>query len=238
MAGGGSGAAGAPTGVAGAANAAAGMASNATKVAKVGTFDEATKLVFNEPAQNPLRQTGTALEMPGYYAVWAQVTGDAFYTDAADAARQFLRNAANSTTGLVPVRASFDARPVAGWEAFSAEAYRVFLNLVIDRLWGNVDHWQSSQIDDVLQFFSGKGIDTYGAAYPISGGDALDQNHSAELVLVNGVLAALSTHADREQYLQAAWNIEAPPKDEYRYYTGLLYLMSNLILGGRFQLCP
>jgi oligosaccharide reducing-end xylanase len=234
------GAAGAPGGVAGAANAVAGVPSNATKAAPVGTFtfDEATKLVFNEPGPSPLRQTGTALEMPGYYAVWAQVTGDDFYADAAVAARRFLQDVANATTGLVPVRADFDATPVAGWDIFSAEAYRVFLNLVIDRLWGDSDHWQTPQIDAVLRFFTSKGIGTYGAAYSIDGDAVRELSHSRELVLVNGVIASLTTNGDREQYLKAAWDIEAPPKDNFRYYSGLLYLMSNLVLGGRFQLCP
>jgi oligosaccharide reducing-end xylanase len=201
------------------------------------SFDDATKLIFDEPGSNPAAMVGTALLMPGYYAVWAQVTGDAFYADAAQAARGLLHGVANPTTGLLPVRATFDAMPLDGWGDFSAEAFRVLPNLVIDRMWGTSEPWQSAQIDAMLQFFLSQGIGVYGGAFTLDGKATATIGHLPELVLLNGVIASISNIPEQMQFLEAAWNV-AIPTGLSRYYPGIIYLVSNLILGGQFRLCP
>jgi endo-1,4-beta-D-glucanase Y len=205
------------------------------------TFDPKTKLVYLEPnaAAASAAVTATALELPGYYAVWAQVTGDAFYDEAAAAARNFLRKVANSDTGLVPVRATFDAKPVQDWGDFTAEAYRVLLNLVIDRVWGNASRWQDAQIDAMLDFFLRKGIDDYASSFTLDGEWTLMAGHATELVMVNGVIASISNiaDADRRKFVEAAWATPIPTGSS-RYYPAIMYLVSTLILAGEFQLCP
>ena len=208
-----------------------------TESASPPTFDSASKLPFDEPGPSPARITGTALIMPGYYTLWAQVTRDSLFSDAAVAGRQFLKTVANPTTGLLPVRASFNAVPVDGWGNFSAEAYRALLNLVVDRLWATSDPWQGPQIEALVKFFWEKNIDTYGAAYTLDGTVALNTDHSIELVMTNAVVASLSNNAQQKKFLEAAW-AQSVPSGPFRYYPGLIYLVSSLILGGRYQVCP
>jgi endo-1,4-beta-D-glucanase Y len=203
------------------------------------TFDPDTKLVYYEPTANAAALTNTALEMPGYYEVWAAVTGDPFYSDAAKKARTFLAKVADPTTGLLPARATFDAKPIDGWSNFTPETYRALINLVIDRLWGTTSKWQDRQIDNLLAFFLHEGIDNYTSSYSIDGKQRLATNHPPELVLVNGVIASISnlSDADRKQFIADAWDASIVTGPN-RYYPGIVYLMSNLILSGRFQLCP
>jgi hypothetical protein len=54
--------------------------------------------------------------------------------------------------------------------------------------------------------------------------------------MANAVIASISTVPDRKAYLQAAWDL-APPEGPTRYYSGIIYLVSNLILSGQFRLC-
>jgi oligosaccharide reducing-end xylanase len=223
-------------GVAGASSGLGGVAGSDANGPIAPTFDALTKLPWDEPGANPSQLTGTALIMPGYYTLWAQVTGDGFFIDAAFEGRRFLKAVANPTTGLIPVRAYFNLTPFEWWPHFSAEAYRALLNLVIDRLWATSESWQGPQIEELVKFFIGKGLAEYGAAYTLDGATALITDHPSELILVNGVVASLSNNAAQADFLRAAWN-QPIPTGPYRYYPGLLYLVSNLILGGRFQVC-
>lgn len=205
-------------------------------------FDDVTKLVYLDPNSKARTVTGTALEMPGYYSVWSLLTSDTYYAEAAQTARRFLAAVAHPKTGFLPVRATFKLEPDASeWGIFAPEAYRALLNLVIDRLWGTDDEWQSDQIDRMLTTFTEKASTgtPYGSAYSLDGDIEYISDHRVELVLVNGVIAMLSNNfaADKKiGFIQAASTV-AIPTGSTRYYQGLLYLLSNLILAGEFRLC-
>ncbi|MGC4000688.1 MAG: glycosyl hydrolase family 8 [Anaeromyxobacter sp.] len=205
------------------------------------TFDPVQYLPYDEPVNGGLPYVGTALAIPGYYDLFAQVTGDSFFSEAAAASRVFLKRASHPVTGLFPNAASFDGVPVSGRGNFLAEAYRVNLNLVIDRLWGNPSaedaEWQEPIADRMLQFFTSKGFDTYASGYTLDGSVVLKSEHIDELVMANAVLASVSNVSDRKEYLAAAWS-KAPPEGIARYYAGLMYLIGNLILSGQFVPCP
>ena len=63
------------------------------------TFDQATSLVFDFPNTSAAGVGRPSIEMPGYYDLWAQATGDPFWTMAARAARDYWRRTANPTHG-------------------------------------------------------------------------------------------------------------------------------------------
>lgn len=174
--------------------------------------------------------------MPGYYSVWAQVTGDPFYAQAAEQSRLFLKRVAHPKTGFLPVRVHFDGTPVEGWGDFAPEAYRALLNLAIDRIWGTPEPWQNQQIQAMLDFLMSQGT-SYGSAYSLDGKTVLIADHQPEIILVAAVAAAISNHPNKKDFINAAWDVQVPTGVS-RYYAGMLYLMSNLILGGRFRLCP
>ncbi|HKO50466.1 MAG TPA: glycosyl hydrolase family 8 [Polyangiaceae bacterium] len=205
-------------------------------------FDAKTHLVHEEPKLVPPDYTRSALEMPGAYWLWAQATGDPFWTNAAKAAREHLVNSAHPTTGLWPMRSDFSGNPVMG--DFTEQAYRTHLNLALDALWGRgeassaeVDS-QKKLADRVLAFFKEQGLKTYGGTFTVAG-DAIDPTHARALVSVNGalVVAASRTDAnkdDRIAFANFVWTQEIPTGTN-RYYDGLMYMMSLLILSGQLQ---
>lgn len=204
------------------------------------SFDSDAKLMYDAPDNGGQRFQRTALSIPGYFDIWAMATGDSFYSEAATAARSFLVSAADPGTGLYPIAANFDGSPVEGYEHFAAESFRVHLNLVIDRLWGKPNAtdagYQDEIISRILTFFRQQGIGFYGSDYSLDGKTKYVADHASELVMANAVIAAVSNAPDKKAYVQAAWDLP-PPEYEARYYSGIIYLVSNLILAGQFKLC-
>ena len=205
-------------------------------------FDAKTHLVREEPKLVPPEYTRSALEMPGAYWLWAQATGDSFWTEAATAARQHLVSAANTTTGLWPLRSDFSGNPVTG--DFTEQAYRTELNLALDALWGkggaskaDADN-QEKLADLLLAFFKAQGLKTYGATFTVAG-DPIDSTHAQALVSVNGALVVAASRTDvnkddRIAFANFLWTQEIPT-GKNRYYDGLLYMMSMLIMSGQLQ---
>ncbi len=199
------------------------------------TFDNETQLVFHEPKVAASTFTRPAVEMPAYYELWAQATGNAFWSNAAASARKFWASCANADTGLMPVRAYFEGTPVVGWTGFWPEGYRVHLNIVLDYVWTGAHAWENEESNKLLQFFASKGLGTYGKAYSLDGETCLDTFHESSLVAVNGALAlSASTSVPRRDFVSAVWNLELTVP-EARYYSGLLQLVSMLTLAGRMR---
>jgi oligosaccharide reducing-end xylanase len=199
------------------------------------SFDAATMLAYDVPSVSAATYTRPSIEMPNYYELWAEATGDPFWTQAAAAARAFWHNAANVNTGLMPLRATLaDAAPVAGSENFVSECYRTHLSLVLDRIWIGSDPWEVAEANKLLTFFYGKGFDTYYSSYSLDGSTALDNLHDPPLIAVNGATALIATMDQRTAFIQATWDLPVAIYNP-RYYTGLLHLLSLLILSGQYQ---
>jgi oligosaccharide reducing-end xylanase len=178
--------------------------------------------------------TRSSLQMPAAYWYWAKATGMPFWSSAAKASRALLVNAANANTGLWPMRSYFDGAPVDGSPGYTQQAYRTQLNLALDALWGTATPDQTELANRVINFFSSEGIATYGSTFDTDG-TPLETSHAQALVSVNGALSvAAPTNANRKAFVQAVWD-QVTPTGDYRYYEGLLYLMSMLILSGQMQ---
>ncbi|XXT15949.1 glycosyl hydrolase family 8 [Sorangium sp. So ce429] len=201
------------------------------------TFDAETKLVFDVPHVAAADTTRPSIEMPAYYELWAQATGDPFWSEAAASARAYWQQVAHPRTGLMPVRARFDGTPVPGSDYFGSEAYRTPLNMALDHVWFGVDAWQVEEADRLLAFFSEQGIDKYGGNYALDGAPPqppLPYSRAAALILMNGVTGLVAETEDRAAYIEAAWTLE-PTTGMPRYYSGLLHVLSLLTLSGQFR---
>jgi oligosaccharide reducing-end xylanase len=198
------------------------------------TFDPTSMLAFDVPNVSAAGETRPAVEMPGYYALWSQAMADSFWTAAASSGRAFWQRAANGSTGFMPVRAQFDGTPLATWNDFQPEGYRAQINVAIDQIWSGGAAWNVSESNQLLTFFSGQGIDSYGTSYTLDGTTCLDTAHEPSLVVANGISALVSTNGDRSDYVSAVWNMTTPTGSS-RYYAGLLELVGLLLLGGQFQ---
>jgi oligosaccharide reducing-end xylanase len=197
-------------------------------------FDAPTGLVVDEPNVARASRTRPSNVMPAAYELWAQATADASWQDSAGRGRQLLEAAAHSVTGLLPLRAQLDGTAVAGSDVFEPEGYRALLNMALDHVWLHPSDWYSTESDRLLGFFASQGLELYGSSYPLDGSSCLMCNHSTALVAMNGVSALASTRPDRADFVEAVWNSE-PVDGQFRYYDGLLRLLSLLVLSGQFR---
>jgi oligosaccharide reducing-end xylanase len=197
-------------------------------------FDAQTSLIVDEPTTTRAGRTRPSNVMPGYYALWAEATGDASWLDVAAASRSFLKAAAHPKTGLLPLRARFDGSAEPGSDAFMPEGYRAQLAMTLDHVFTGSEPWYPSESNSLLSFFSGQGLTSYGASYPLDGSRCIDCTHNLALVAMNGVSALPATQASRAAFVEAVWNAE-PTNGDARYYDGLLQLLALLTLSGRLQ---
>lgn len=213
------------------------------------TFDAETSLVFDEPKTTAASRTRPSILMPAFYELWAQATGNAIFSAAADASRAFFVSVEQAApkTGLMPLRAYFDGTPVPGSDTFQAETYRVFPNMVLDEIWTAGAPSNAGEFNNVLTFFLDQGFDKYGSAYNLDGTVVKDKtDHEIALVIVNGITASRSTSSgpgtaatlikdtDKQRFIQAVWELDTPI-GEYRYYQGMMQLFALCVLSGKMQ---
>jgi len=200
-----------------------------------GTFDTNSKLVYDTPSVDSATISRPSIAMPAYYELWYQATGDAFWFEAAAAARNYWTASANASSGLLPVRATFDGTPVPGSDTFAPESYRALISIVLDYLWTGNQSWAPWAVDEsnrLLQVFAGQGIDTYGGSYSWDGRTVVDSTHQNSLVAASGALALIATFDRRAEFINAAWNL-APSTGKPRYYSGVMIMLAQLILSGQ-----
>ena len=210
-------------------------ADNCRVVADVSAaFDDASKLVYDQPIPASANVSRPSIVMPAYYDLWRQATGDAFWSGAATAARGYWQAAANPTTGLVPEKATFDGTPVAGFDTFAPECNRTFFNMALDRIWSGSSTWVVNESNRVLQFFYGQGLTSYGQVYSLDGTDEISPIHDASLVAANGALALIATTSNRADFVNEIWNFTLPTGNP-RYYVGITQLLAMVMLSGQMK---
>jgi oligosaccharide reducing-end xylanase len=199
-------------------------------------FDPTTKQVVFVPSGRNSTFTDPSYHLPAFYELWAlwAKEDNAFWKDAATVSREFFHKAANPQTGLMPDYAYFDGKPTGGeHEDFRFDAWRTLANVAVDYMWYGVDPWQVEQSNRVLTFLTSQGIDVYGNQFSLKG-KPLAGDHSTGLVAMAGV-AALAAHPEvGKPFVQALWDAKIP-SGQWRYYDGLLYLISLLHVSGQFQ---
>jgi oligosaccharide reducing-end xylanase len=199
-----------------------------------GTFDATSKLVYDRPTPAFAIASRPSIVMPAYYDLWQQATGDAFWSQAAAAARAYWQGSSNPTTGLVPQKATFDGTPVAGFDTFAPECYRTFFNMALDRIWSGNQPWVVDESNRVLQFFDDQGLTTYGQEYSLDGTDEIVPLHDLSLAAANGALGLVATTSNRRDFANEVWNL-ATPIGNPRYYVGIMQLLSLVMLSGQMQ---
>ena len=59
-------------------------------------------------------------------------------------------------------------------------------------------------------------------------------DHSTGLISVNAVACLSSTNDHRKDFMEELWNVKIPD-GKYRYYDGMLYMLSLLQVSGNFR---
>ena len=196
------------------------------------TFDPSTALPFSVPDVQAADFGRPSIVMPGYYDLWAQATGDSFWTRAAAAARAYWQRSAHPTTGLTPLRAKLaDGSPEVYFERFGPESYRTQINMTIDRIWSGGNDWEVAEANNLLQFFFAHGI---GTSYMIDGSAPMGPKDPA-LVVVTGVNAMIGTDSSRIGFMNGVWDLVLPTGMP-RYYSGIMDMTALLIMSGQYRI--
>src|SRR5690606_37798559 len=103
--------------------------------------------------------------------------------------------------------------------------------MALDHLWFGPHSWVVEQNERRLDFFLGEGVDTYVAEYTVEGEPLIDYNTPAHRSLV--AVSAGTTSDERYNVFLERLLEEPIPTGHHRYYDGMLYILSLLVLSGQ-----
>ena len=203
-------------------------------------FNHDNKLVVFTPIGTAAEFTDPSYNTPAFlelWALWAQQDND-FWADAAIASRTLLNNATHPMTGLAPNYSEFDGSPKYGFgdygPIFSFDAWRVAMNISIDKDWWDTTSWSPDYALSLRDFFYSEGIASYVNQFEIDG-TAIGGDHSPGLVAMNATTALTDDTTYSTEFVQELWNLQIPT-GQWRYYDGMLYMLALLKVGGRYQI--
>jgi oligosaccharide reducing-end xylanase len=180
--------------------------------------------------------TDPSYVVPAFYDLWAcfDTKNADFWREVSASSRAFFPKVTDPTTGLAPEYASFDGAPSTfpGKGDFGFDAWRVVMNVMADLHYRGVDPWQPTYAVSLGTFFASQG--NYGNQYTLAG-QKLGSEHTAGLVAMNATLGLGLAASCSRCFVQPLWDMPAPT-GRYRYYNGLLYLLSLLHASGNFRL--
>jgi len=206
-------------------------------------------MILFVPEVSPQMFTDPSYHLPAFYELWARWGPEedrGFWARAAEASRVFFVKTTNPQTGLAPTYANFDGTPhVTHFPQsgeFGYDAWRTASNWAVDWSWWRKARTEQELSDRIQKFFESEGIDKYGPVYTLEGKDLgatpglTHEDHPAGLAGTNAVAGLAATDRARaKKFTEALWNTPIP-SGEYRYYDGMLYLMSLMHLGGEFRI--
>ncbi len=211
------------------------------KATATNMFNEDNKQIVFVPSWNDQgRFTDPSYHLPHYYdlwALWAEKDNE-FWAEAAVASREFFKVAAHPDTGLMANYTTFEGEPKYSGDYgqfFYADAWRVPMNVALDYAWFAADPWQIEQSNRIQAFFYDQGLYQYSDKWRIDGSESLTPYHSEGLVATNAVASLAASEPIAWEFIEEFWNTRLPT-GQYRYYSGLLYLMSLLQLSGQYRI--
>ena len=186
--------------------------------------------------------------LPAFYEVFAEVdnSNSTFWKTAAKDGRAFFQKVCHQTTMLGPYLANFDGSAYTQTvnntpgNIYRDDSWRICLNIMMDWRFNKADAWQQTTFAPKHAKFM---KDQYKPKYPEK--MQLDGTHISDaewpdpckgLVAPLGMLAfAIPEDENAKFFVQTLWDMEIP-SGQYRYYDGLLYMMSLIHCSGRFTL--
>jgi endo-1,4-beta-D-glucanase Y len=184
--------------------------------------------------------TDPSYHLPAFYEIWAREATSNISTWANMAIKSRTvqwPGASNGTTGLMPDYSNFNgtARTDQGTHGnFEYDAWRCIMNMAVDQTWFKQSTTVVTPlINRQIDFFKNK--PNYGALWTLDGLTNNSTSHSPGLVGCNAVGALALADAKVWPFIDDAFNTPIP-SGQYRYYDGLLYMMSYMHLSGNFKI--
>jgi oligosaccharide reducing-end xylanase len=198
-------------------------------------FDDTSNLVVLAPVAGSAMITSPGYVMPAFYETWSRFDPDraARWNSITEASRDYLAVAAHQQTGLYPWQSEFSGEPLGAFGDFNFETCRAYLHLSLDYSWNHADPRQLEEAERALAFFNSRGIEGIFLTHTLEGTPTSTDRSSATVAMVAslGLIAPLEA---ARPFMQWLW--ETPtPTGKYRYYDGMLYLLSLLALGGELE---
>ena len=205
-------------------------------LANRGAFNRSTHIVAFGPN---LGYGDPSYVLPAFYEYWACFDDETrdFWKAAVTAGRQYFHKATHDKTGLAPYLSNFDGSPYSGGPDFNSDSWRVVGNIMMDYHLFNADPWQATFAQKYAAFFAVEQAKRpSGAEFELDGTVKVAHDAPAKgLVAQNAMVGFAIPAADSQQFLQDMWDLSIPT-GQYRYYDGVLYLLSYLHLSGQFRL--
>jgi len=206
-------------------------------------FDPKHKMVRFSPVIEIRDHTDPSYHLPAFYelwALWGPESDRAFWAEAAQVSRDFFQKTTHPVTGLSPEYANFDGTPWGGtWNSgsvnFMSDAWRTAMNWSVDWAWWAKDIREQQLSDRLQAFFESRGINDYESHFTLDGRQPLVEYHSPGLVAMNAAASLAATHERSKRFVEAFWNMPIP-SGLYRYYDGMLYMLSILNCSGQFRI--
>jgi len=205
-------------------------------------YDEATRVVTFVPTDDAHLYTDPSYQLPAFVQLWADwdTSRHDFWTEAADSARQQLRIAAHPVTGLYPDYSTYQGEPFRGpfcgydSRRFQYDAIRCAMNVGMDYyLFGEDAAAQSELMQRLLTFFKN---DNFTNGQFELDGTGPTGDYTEGMAGANAVGAiALQDQELKHLYLERLWQVQAPT-GQWRYYTGMVYMLSMLHVTGNFRI--
>ena len=206
-------------------------------------------MILFVPEVSPQMFTDPSYHLPAFYELWARWGPEedrAFWAKAAETSRAFFVKTTNPQTGLAPVYANFDGTPhktrFSQSDQFAYDAWRTASNWSVDWSWWQKAPAEPELSDRIQKFFASQGINEYAPVYTLSGIPVATtpqktvEVHPAGLTGTNAVAGLAATDRARaKEFTEALWNTSIP-SGQYRYYDGMLYLMSLMHIAGEFRI--
>ena len=203
--------------------------------------EEHSMILFSPDERNSY--SDVSYHLPAFYELWARWGPErdrAFWAGAAEVSRDYFIKSTHPETGLAPNLAEFNGTPrgfrETGPGEFREDAWRVAMNWAVDWNWWAKDVRQRGLSDRLQAFFESRGMETYGDNWNLDG-TVLRERHSPGLVATNGAASLAAANEERaKRFVKALWDLEVPKSKVFRYYDGLLYMMSLLHVSGEFRI--
>lgn len=206
-------------------------------------------MILFVPEITPEMFTDPSYHLPAFYELWARwgpKQDRAFWAKAAETSRAFFVKTTNPKTGLAPVYANFDGTPHKNHfvqsDQFGYDAWRTASNWSVDWSWWRKAPDEQQLSDRIQRFFASQGIDGYGPVYTLDGTEtgasaaATHRDPPTGLVGTNAVAGLAATDKElAKRFTDSLWNTRVP-SGQYRYYDGMLYMMSLMHVSGEFRI--
>ncbi len=205
-------------------------------------YDEATRVVTFVPTDDAHLYTDPSYQLPAFMELWSKwdESRSQFWAEAADSARAHLRIAAHPVTGLYPDYSTYQGEPFRGpycfydSRRFQYDAIRCAMNIGMDyNLFAKDCEAQTQIMTRMLNFFKQDGF-VHGQ-FELDGTDPTG-DYSEGMAGANAVGSLALTDQDLQHlYLERLWNVN-PPTGQWRYYNGMVYMLSMLHVSGYFRI--